>query len=278
VDLFNPVTQLIPAWSANGDDTIVDSMMNLQLLWWASRETGNSKYRNVGRKHALRVADWFVRDDGSVIQSVHYNPGDNRQEFHLGGSGGSESLVFPNSAKPGERVFYHTHQGYSWETSWSRGTAWALYGFAAAYRETRDPKLLRTAQKIAEYIIAELPDDGVPWYDFYDEGIMYRNRDTSAAAITAGGLLQLAALTQGPKGPVYRSQAERITRSLINRYLTPSYQGDATPPGVLRHGSGTRPADGLLIYGQYYLLETLILLESATPDQNNSGHDQSRVH
>jgi len=268
-EMFNPVTQLIPAWNANGDDTIVDSMMNLQLLWWASHETGSAKYRDVGLKHALRVADWFIRNDGSVIQSVHYNPGDNRQQFRLSGNGKTETLVFPNDAKPGERVFYHTHQGFSWETSWSRGTAWALYGFAAGYRETGDARLLQTAQKIADYIIAELPEDGVTWYDFFDEGVMYRNRDSSAAAIAAGGLLQLAALTQDAhKAQAYRSEAERITHSLIDGYLTPTYPGDPTPPGVLRHGSGTRPADGMLIYGQYYLLETLMLLDSATPGGN----------
>ena len=267
LEMFNPVTQLIPAWQSNGDDTIIDTMMNLQLLWWASRETGDSKYRNAALKHALRSADWLVRDNGSVIQSVHYNPGDNRQEFELhgGAPSGDERFVFPNNAKPGERVFYHTHQGYSWETSWSRGTAWALYGFTVAYRETHDPRLLTTAQRVADYILADLPDDGVPWYDFCDEGVIYRNRDSSAAAIAADGLLQLAALTQdGQKAQSYRSQAERITHSLIDRYLTPTYQGDTTPPGVLRHGGGTRPQDGMLIYGQYYLLETLLALDSGT--------------
>ena len=98
---------------------------------------------------------------------------------------------------------------------------------------------------------------------------MYRNRDTSAAAIASGGLLQLAALTRDAhKAQAYRSQAERITHSLIDRYLTPTYKGDATPPGVLRHGSGTHPADGMLIYGQYYLLETLIQLDSAISTGN----------
>jgi unsaturated chondroitin disaccharide hydrolase len=265
--MYNPVTQLIPAWNQNGDDTIVDTMMNLQLLWWASRDTGNAKYRQAALKHALRSADWLVRSDGSVIQSVHYNPGDNRQEFHLhGGNANNEPLVFPNNARPGERVFYHTHQGFSWETSWSRGTAWALYGFATAYRETHDSRLLTTAQKVADYIVAELPDDGVPWYDFYDEGVIYRNRDSSAAAIAAAGLLQLASLTQdAQKSQTYRAQAERITHSLIDRYLAPTFPGDNSPPGVLRHGTGTRPADGMLIYGQYYLLETLMALDSAKP-------------
>ena len=265
LSMYNPVTKLIPAWGQNGDDTIIDTMMNLQLLWWASRETGDAKYRNAALNHALRSADWLVRSDGSVIQSVHYNPGDNRQEFRLhGGAPHEEPFAFPNSARPGERVFYHTHQGFSWETSWSRGTAWALYGFATAYRETRDPRLLGTAQKVADYFIADLPEDGVPWYDFYDEGVMYRNRDSSAAAIAANGFLQLAGLTADTqKSQFYRQQAERITQSLIDRYLTPTFQGDASLPGILRHGSGTRPADGMLIYGQYYLLETLIALEAA---------------
>ena len=271
VEMFNPVTQLIPAWQRNGDDTIIDSMMNLQLLWWASHETGDAKYRDVALKHALRSADWLVRNDGSIIQSVHYNPGDNPQEFilHGGAPAGDERFVFPNNAKPGERVFYHTHQGFSWETSWSRGTAWALYGFTVAYRETRDSRLLVTAQKIADYTLADLPEDEVPWYDFYDEGVIYRNRDSSAAAIIADGLLQLATLTQDPqKSQTYRSHAERITHSLIDRYLTPTFQGDSSPPGILRHGSGTRPADGALIYGQYYLLETLLALDSQTASAN----------
>jgi len=79
----------------------------------------------------------------------------------------------------------------------------------------------------------------------------------------------LAALTQdAQKAQAYRSQAERITHSLIDRYLTPTFQGDTTPPGVLRHGSGTRPADGMLIYGQFYLLETLMLLDSGKTEGN----------
>ncbi len=262
--LFNLRSQLIAAWDVNGDDTIIDTMMNLQVLWWASQQTGDPKWRDLGLQHAKRTAEWFIRPDGSVTQSVHYNPGDGRQYVELrGGSTRNASLDLPNHIAPGDLLFKHTHQGFDAGTTWSRGAAWALYGFTKTYEATHDPAMLTTAVKIADYILSELPEDGVPWYDFDDQGVHYRNRDTAAAAIIAGGLLSLSHQVSDPeKAALYRKESGRMTQSLIDRYLSPVGGNDLSPPGILRHACGTRPSDGMLIYAQYYLLETLLALEA----------------
>src|SRR5207249_5448034 len=99
--------------------------------------------------------------------------------------------------------------------------------------------------------------DAVPWYDFVDEGVHFRVRDTSAAALIAGALLRLSELTADKeRAPLYRLEGERVMQSLIDRYLTPVAKDDSTPAGVLRHGSSTRPNDGMTIYGDYYLLRS----------------------
>lgn len=261
--LFNPKTQLIASWKVGGDDTIVDTLMNLQLLWWASDRSGDEKWRELGKKHALRTAEWIVRPDGSVFQSVHYNPGNSPQNFELhGGVGEDKGLKLENKAAAGQWVFKHTHQGYGPDTTWSRGLGWALYGFSVAYTETHEPVFLSTAQRVADYALENLPSDSVPWYDFDDEGVHYRNRDTSAAAIIAGGLFRLSAITTDTaRATRYRDAGERIVHSLIDNYLTPVGEDDHTTPGVLRHGSSVRPHDAMLIYGQYYLLEDLLWLK-----------------
>ncbi|MRN55995.1 glycoside hydrolase family 88 protein [Paenibacillus monticola] len=236
---FNLNGQFIRAW--NGDKhgwSIIDTSMNLSLLFWASRQSGDPRYAQVAQAHADTVLKHFIREDGSVNHIVCFDPGSGECLEVLGG------------------------QGQSPESGWSRGTAWALYGMANTYRHTGDRTYLRAAQRVAHFFMANLPEDYVPHWDFRaDASLAGEPRDTSAGACAASGLLELAESLPVIEGRVYRQAAERIVQSLYEHYGTWEDEGHEA---ILLQGTGHKPAkdnvDVSLIYGDYFFVEAVAKL------------------
>lgn len=233
---FNLAGRFLRAW--NQDKTgwsIVDSSMNLSLLFWASEELQDPRFAMIARAHADTVVDRFIREDGSVNHIVSFDPYTGEVLEVLGG------------------------QGAGPDSSWSRGAAWALHGMANTHRYTGETKYLRAAQRVAHYFLAMLPEDAVPHWDFRAaESLDGEPRDTSAAACAASGLLELAAALPAVQGRPYREAAERIMLSLTRSYATwdrPEHEA------ILLSGTGHKPAgtnvNVSLIYGDYYYVETL---------------------
>jgi unsaturated chondroitin disaccharide hydrolase len=255
---FNEVTGTIKSWNVfnswHGDKSysfpvIIDNMMNLEMLFFAYRETGDTSFRHVAITHALNTMKNQVRKDYSSYHVVCY-----------------DTITGAVTAR-------ETAQGYADNSTWSRGQAWGIYGFTMTYRETRDKRFLTTAQGMADWFInnKNLPGDKVPYWDFnaglygYTPGInsharenVGKLRDASAAAITASALLELSTYS-GSKGIVYREVAVKILHSLAG----PSYR---TAPGtngnfMLMHSVGSIAhgfeIDVPLIYADYYFVEAL---------------------
>lgn len=231
----------IRSWNNRSDEppsdfrVIVDGMMNIEMLFWASHHGGGPGPASKALAHALTTARTHVRPDGSTFHEVIFD------------------------ARTGAVRHKQTVQGYSDSSTWSRGQAWAIYGFTAAYGATHDARMLATARRVADYYVAHLPPDRVPFWDFQAPGIPHAPRDSSAAAIAASGLIQLAGLEPDPgRAERYLGVARATLRSLSSsRYLARGTHSRA----ILLHGTADKPGghwDRGLIYGDYYFVEALI--------------------
>ncbi|MFD0961240.1 glycoside hydrolase family 88 protein [Paenibacillus chungangensis] len=242
---WRPKGNYIQAWGPAGDEKnggriIIDCLMNLPLLYWASETTGEAKYKDIACIHAEQSLRYLVRGDDSSYHTFYFD-----QESGIPVGGG-------------------THQGYHDGSTWTRGQAWGVYGFALSYRYTRDPRFLEASRRLARYFIAHLPKDHVAYWDFDAPIEAGTPRDSSASAITACGLLELIEhLEEGDAERAYfQEHARRMMESLVKHYAT---IGDETAEGLIRHGSysvrtGNAP-DSYMIWGDYYYLEALMRME-----------------
>ncbi len=238
---FNEKVGCIRSWDHHRDKwdypVIIDNMINLELLFWASRETGDPVFSNIAVKHAQTTMNNHFRPDFSSYHVVSYD------------------------TITGKPVKKQTRQGASDESSWARGQAWALYGYTMVYRETKSPEFLTQAESIADYIfnIAKLPDDYIPYWDFSVSGNINEPRDVSSAAVIASALYELSSLTNG-NSETYLQLANRIMDSLGST----EYFNDIGSHGgfLLRHSTGSKPVgkeiDVPLVYADYYFLEALL--------------------
>lgn len=245
---FNPKTGVILSWDHSREKwvnpVIIDNMMNLELLFAATRLTGDSSYYKIAVSHANTTMKNHFRPDFSSYHVVDYDP------------------------KTGAILKKTTHQGYSNESAWARGQAWALYGYTMCYRETRDPRYLKQAENVAGFILnhKNMPKDLVPYYDFDAPNIPNEPRDASAAAVIASGLYELS--TFSGNGKYFAKKADRMLKSLSTKYIAPKGEAKGF---ILLHSTGSAPSnsevDVPLSYADYYYLEALLRKKNLKENQ-----------
>lgn len=240
---FNKTAGVIRSWDHNKQKwdypVIIDNMLNLELLFAATKLTGDRSYYNIAVSHANQTMKNHFRKDFGTWHVVDYD-----------------------STAHGKINKKTTHQGYSNESTWSRGEAWAVYGYTMCYRETKDPRYLKQAENIAAFILKHpnMPKDLIPYWDFNAPQIPREPRDVSAAAVMASALLELS--TYSKNGKTYRTAAEKMLTHLTNSYRAPIGEDFGF---LLLHSTGSKPSDSEvdvpLSYADYYYLEALLRLK-----------------
>lgn len=236
---FDPKVGVIKSWNKFQEynyPVIIDNMMNLEFLFWASQKSGNKAFRNIAITHADNTLKNHFRPDYSSYHVICYNP-------------------------DGTVAAKKTAQGAADGSAWARGQAWGLYGYTVMYRETKDKKYLDQARHIADFFLnhPNLPADKIPYWDFNAPNIPNEERDASAAAIAASALLELSTYG-GPSAKTYYQSAVQMLESLSS----PAYKAKLGENNnfILKHSVGHKPGkseiDTPLIYADYYYLEGLL--------------------
>ncbi|MCM1450923.1 MAG: alginate lyase family protein [Clostridium sp.] len=239
--LYSDKVGTICSWPNNrqfaGHNTIIDNMMNLELMFRAGKMRRDRRMTGMAARHAATTMANHFREDGSAYHVVVYDP------------------------ETGQPVRKATHQGYADESMWARGQAWAIYGFTMAYRETGNKHFLDQARKSAKIYLDRLPEDHVPYWDFDAPANSDTPRDASAAAVTASALLELAGYVEPEAGAHYTDAAAKMLASLSSQ----AYRSGDANDAFLLHSTGHHPAgkeiDSSLTYADYYYLEALLRLK-----------------
>lgn len=237
---FKPAAGIIRSWDHSTAKwlcpVIIDNMMNLELLFWATKESKDSTFYRIAVDHAKTTMKHHFRPDFSSYHVIDYD------------------------TITGQVLKKNTHQGFADESAWSRGQAWALYGYTMCYRETRLPEFLEQAQNIEKYLFTHpnMPEDLIPYWDFDAPGIPDEPRDVSAATVIASALYELS-LYDPEKGERYRSNADKIIENLTKHYRATLKKDNGF---LLLHSTGTKPTntevDVPIVYADYYFIEALM--------------------
>ncbi|MGS2762187.1 glycoside hydrolase family 88 protein [Sinomicrobium sp. M5D2P9] len=250
--LYNPTVGTILSWSREvpnmewpQHNTIIDNMINLELLFWASKNGGGAELYDMAEQHARTTMQNHFREDFSVYHAVVY-----------------DTLT-------GEKIKAVTHQGYADESMWARGQAWAIYGYTMVYGETGKTEFLDFAHKVAKVYLDRLPDDLIPYWDFDAPGIPDEPRDASAAAIVASALIELSGYTDKEElSREYLNKAEAMLKVLSGR----KYRSGNGNSAFLLHSTGHKPngseVDYSIIYADYYYIEALVRLKKLREEKS----------
>ena len=240
--LFNERVGTMLSWPRHvkdygGHNTIMDNMMNLELLFWAAENGGNQRLKDIAIRHAETTMRNHFRPDGSCYHVAVYD-------------------TITGAFKKGV-----THQGYSDDSMWSRGQAWAVYAYTMVYRFTHEKRFLDFAQKVANIYLKRLEetsDDAIPLWDMDDPKGLQAPKDASAACIVASALLELSTYLDNQQADYYRQMATKMLTDLSSS----RYQSRDANVSFLMHSTGNHPAgseiDASIIYADYYYLEALL--------------------